>query len=87
MEYKIKGSDEWKQEELWVYSLNRLENSHWLNIGPEVENENPVCIKWDHVDQWRELSQVTEVSDQKHVALLISEQEQVKEVIDVKKKK
>ena len=27
--------------------------SHWLNIEPEVENENPVGISWDHVDQWR----------------------------------
>ena len=51
--------------------------SHWLNIKPETENENPFSINWDHVDQWRELPpQVTEkVSDQEHVVLLIPEQE------------
>ena len=55
--------------------------SHWLNIEPEVENENPVCIKW------RELPWVTEeVSDQEHVVLFLSEQEQAKEVIDPKKR-
>ena len=54
---------------------------------PEEENENPVCINWDHVDQWRELPQVTEeVSDQEHVVLLTSKQEQVKKGIDVKKR-
>ena len=60
---------------------------HWLNIEPELENENPVCINRDHVDQWRELLQVTEkVSDQRHV-LFTSGQEQAKEVIDTKKRK
>ena len=87
----MKGRDEWekkKRKDLRVDSLNWLENSHWLNIKPEVENENPVCINWDHVDQWRELLQVTEKQrDQKHVVLLTPEQEQVKEVIDVKKRK
>ena len=59
--------------------------SHWLNIKPEVENEHPVCISWDYVDQWRELPQVTEeVSDHEHVVLLTSEQE--KEVINSKKR-
>ena len=42
-----------KQERLWVHSLNRLKN-----IEPD-ENENPVCINCDHVDQWREVPQVT----------------------------
>ena len=52
-----------------------------------MENENPVCINQDHVDQWRELPQVIEeVSDQKHIVLLISEQEQAKEVTDAKKR-
>ena len=41
-------------------------------------------INWDHVDQWRELPQVT--SDQEHAFLLTSEQEQTKEGIDAKKR-
>ena len=49
--------------------------SYWLNIEPKVEKENPVCMNWDHVDQWKELPQVAEeVSDQKHIVLLTSEQ-------------
>ena len=52
-----------------------------------MENENPLCINCNHVDQWRELHQVTEeVSDQEHVFLLTSEQEQAKEVIDAKER-
>ena len=69
-----------------MLNLNQQENSHWWNIEPEVENENLVCIIWDYVDQWQLLAQVTEeVSDQEHVVLLTSEQ-QAKEVIDAKKR-
>ena len=46
---------------------------------------NPEHVIWDHVDQWRELPQVTDgVSEQEHVALLTFEQE--KEVIDANKR-
>ena len=24
--------------------------SYWLNIKPEAENKNPICINWDNVD-------------------------------------
>ena len=47
--------------------------SHWLNIEPKVESENPVSISMDHVDQ-------------EYVVLLTSEQEETKEVIDTKKR-
>ena len=71
-----------KRESLGAQRKSTGKCSHWLNIEPEVENENLVCIKWDHVDQWRELHQVTEeVSDQEHVVLLTSDQEQAKEGI------
>ena len=88
VEHKMKGSDEWKTEKnMSAQPKLTGKYSHWLNIEPEAENENPVCIKWDHVDQWRELPQVTEeVSNQEHVVLFTSEQEQIKEVIDATKK-
>ena len=57
------------------------------NIEPEAENKNPVCFIWDHIDQLRELPQVTEEeSDQEHVVLLTSEQEPAKEVTNAKKR-
>ena len=75
VEYKMKESDEWNTGKI-MSAQPKLTGkySHQLNIEPEAGNENPVCINWDHVDQWRELPQVTEeVSDQKHVVLLTSE--------------
>ena len=57
----MKGSDEWKTGK--IISAQPKSNgkySHWLNIEPEGKNGNPVCINWNHVDQWRELPQVTE---------------------------
>ena len=52
-----------------------------------MENENLVCINWDHVHQRRKLAQVTEkISGQEHVVLHTSEQEQAKEVINTKKR-
>ena len=61
VEYKMKGNDKCKKGKI-MSAQPKLTGkySHWLNIEPEVENENPVCINWDHVDQWRELPQVTE---------------------------
>ena len=41
-----------------------------------MENENPIYINYDHVDQWRQLHQVDGVSCQQHIVLLTSEQEQ-----------
>ena len=56
-------------------------------MKPEAENENPICINWDHVDQWWQLLQVKDkVSRQEHIVLLTSEQEQAKYVIDAKKR-
>ena len=88
MEYKMKCSDEWKRGKIMsTQPKSTGKYSHWLNIEPKVENENPVCINWDHVDQWRELPQVIEeVSDQEYVVLLTSEQQQAKEVTDAKKR-
>ena len=61
--------------------------SHWLNIKPETKNKNPICINWNHVDQWRLLHQITDVvSCQEYVVLLTSEQELAKDVIDTKKR-
>ena len=80
VEYKMKGNDEWKTGKI-MSSQQKLTGKyrHWLNIELEEENENPVCINRDHVDQWRERPQVTEkVSDQEYVLLFTSEQEQVK---------
>ena len=84
----MKGSDEWKRGKIMsTQPKSTGKYSHWLNIEPKVENENPVCINWDHVDQWRELPQVIEeVSDQEYVVLLTSEQQQAKEVTDAKKR-
>ena len=51
-----------------------------------MKNKNPICINWDHIDQWRLLHQVTDgLSCQEHVVLLTSEQEQAKDVSDAKK--
>ena len=87
VEYKMKGSDEWKTGKIKSAPPKSTgKYSHWLNIETEMENENPHCINQDHVDQWRELPQVTEeVSDREHVILLIFEQEPAKKVIDAKK--
>ena len=66
-----------EEAEFWYVEVR--EYSHWLNIEQDVENENPVCILWDHNYQWREFPRVTEeVSDQEQVVLLTSEQEQAK---------
>ena len=66
---------EYKMKE--VMSGNRKSNgkySLWLNIEPEAENENSVCIDWNHVGQWSEQHQVTaEVSDEEHAFLFTSE--------------
>ena len=87
-EYKMKGSDEKKTGKIMsAQPKSTGKYSHWLNIELEAENEKSICINWDHVDQWRELPQVTEeVSDQEHVFLHPSEQKQAKEVIDAKKR-
>lgn len=67
-----------KEGRLWVHNQNQLEN---IAIGwiPEEENEDLVCINWDHVNQWRELLQMRDgVNNQNHqedVVLLTSEQE------------
>ena len=88
VEYKMKGSDEWKTGKIMSSQPKSTgKYSHWLNIKPEAENKNLACINWDHVNQWRELLWVTkEVSDQEQVVLLTSEQEQAKVMIDVKKR-
>ena len=78
----MKESNEWKTGKIMnsqSKSIGRY--SDWLNIEPEAEDENPVCINWNHVDQVPE-----EVSDQEHVVLLTSDQEQAKEMIDAKKR-
>ena len=51
----MQESDEWKTGKI-MSAQPKLTGkySHWLNIEPAAENENPVCINWDHVDQWRE---------------------------------
>ena len=60
MEYKMK-SDEWKTGNIMSAQLKLIgKYSPLLNIELEAVNENPVCIKWDHVDQGKELPQVTE---------------------------
>ena len=52
VEYKMKGSDEWKTGKIIsAQPKSTRKYSHWLNIESEVENENPVCINWDHVHQ------------------------------------
>ena len=83
VEYKMKVSDAWKTGKIHAQPKSNGKYSHWLNIEPEAENENPVCIKWDLVDQWRELSPIrVEVSNQEYVVLLTSELEQAKEEIN-----
>ena len=84
MEYKMKRSNEWKTGKIMsAQPKSTGKYSHWLNIEPEAENQNPVCINWDHVE--RNISS-NKVSDHEHVVLLTSEQEQAKEVIDAKKR-
>ena len=75
MEYKIKGGNKWKTGKIMsAQPKSTGKHSHWLNIEPKAENENPVCINWDHVDQWKEQPQVTEeVSDQEDVVLFTFE--------------
>ena len=52
VEYEIKGSDEWKTGKIMsAQPKSTGKYSHWMNMKPEAENENPVCINWDHVDQ------------------------------------
>ena len=43
VEYKMKESDEWKTGKI-ISAQSKLTKkySHWLNIEPEVENENVV---------------------------------------------
>ena len=53
----MKGGYEWKTRKIMsALPKSTWKYSHWLIIEPEAENENPVCISWDHVDPWRELS-------------------------------
>lgn len=61
VEYKLRGSDEWKKGMVMsTQPKSTGKYSHWLNIKPEAENEDHLCVNWDHVDQWRKLSHVTE---------------------------
>ena len=88
VEYEMKGSDEWETGTIMNTQPELTgKYSDWLNREAEVENENPVYINWDYLDQLRELPQVTEeVSDEEHVVLLTSEQKQAKKVIEANKR-
>ena len=69
-------SEEWKKEKIMGTQPKSTGKYNHEWIKPEVENENPICINWDHFDQWRLLHKVTDgVSCQEHVVLLTSEQE------------
>ena len=84
----MKGSGEWKTGKI-MYAQPRLigKYRHLLNIEPEMENENPVCIKWDHVDQSWELTPVREeLGELEHVVFPTSEQKKANEGIDAKKR-
>lgn len=82
--YKINGSEEWKKGKVMsVQPKSTGKYSHWINIEPEDENEDQVCINWNHIDHWREVPQYTE---QENVVLLTAEQEQSKAVMDAKHK-
>ena len=44
-------SEEWKKGKIMsTQPKSTGKYSHWLNIKLEAENENLVCINWDHVD-------------------------------------
>ena len=58
----MNGSEERRKGKMMsTQSKSTGKYSHWLVIKPEVENKNPICINWDHVDQWRQLHQVTKL--------------------------
>ena len=52
VEYRMKENDEWKTGKIMsAQHKSTGKYSHWQNKEPEAENENPVCINCNHVDQ------------------------------------
>lgn len=76
------GCSEWKTGEIMILPPNSLRKyNNWVNFVPGEMNVEPVCINWDHVSQWQEVIQETVgVNVQECIILLISEQEQSKDV-------
>lgn len=93
VEFKIRGTDNWRKAKVrqtQPRANGRYKN--WVNVD---EDEEPVCIKWTDVDQWRELSGESDKSEEsdeeesdgaEQVVLLTGIQQQAKEVIMAKEK-
>ncbi|GAB1599998.1 hypothetical protein Ahia01_000277300 [Argonauta hians] len=84
VEYRIIGNEEWKKGKIMNTQPKLSGNyGHWRNVEPAAENESPLCVNWDEVDQWRE---VTEGDHEEHVVFLTAEQEQANDVINAKER-
>ena len=57
VEYKMNGSNEWKWKIMNTQPKSTGKYNYWLNIIPEVENGDSVCLNCEQVVEWRELSQ------------------------------
>lgn len=51
-EYKISGSDEWRKGKIMSTQTKSTGKYRcWLNIIPEKDHEDPICINWNYVNQ------------------------------------